>query len=319
MHTYQFATPHPLLPAFLTQPVTVITAHHCPLETTLRPVPPPDAGEDRPKRSVCCGETCENEGYGICPRCHEHTVFEADKTMDELWAEDSSLERWFPFSAQQLESLQSELAAARQQCVKLREALSVADRALELGERLDTSQDCSEGNESAAFAAMEARETIKKALAAAGSGAGESLFGPSVAIDLNTAEIIKCPRCESDHVSATPSGLHCDLCQNEWAGAGAGEAYCGQPEVRKKQDELAAALQERFGPEATANDPGREAVSVDGREFPSQLEAAKHLLWLIQRFCFYEPEREGAPADGPRFREAIKETRKFLNKTGYDV
>jgi len=59
-------------------------------------------------------------------------------------------------------------------------------------------------------------------------------------------------------------------------------------------------------------------IRVDGREFQSPLDAALHLLWLLQRLSYYEPEREGMPTDGPRFRECIIEARKLLDSLGYD-
>lgn len=43
-----------------------------------------------------------------------------------------------------------------------------------------------------------------------------------------------------------------------------------------------------------------------------------HLLWLLQRLSYYEPHREGQPADGPRFREGIREARKLLALVGYE-
>ncbi len=57
-----------------------------------------------------------------------------------------------------------------------------------------------------------------------------------------------------------------------------------------------------------------EHLTCDGREFAGPLDAALHLLWLIQRLCHYEPDCVGKPADGPRFREAIVESRKLLTK-----
>lgn len=58
---------------------------------------------------------------------------------------------------------------------------------------------------------------------------------------------------------------------------------------------------------------------VDGREFNSPLEAALHLLWLLQRLSYYEKYREGQPCDGFRFREGIIESRKLLRKLKYNV
>lgn len=60
------------------------------------------------------------------------------------------------------------------------------------------------------------------------------------------------------------------------------------------------------------------AVQCDGRTFKSPLDAALHLLWLLQRLSFYEPEREGMPCDGFRFREGIKEARKLLATLDYE-
>lgn len=61
----------------------------------------------------------------------------------------------------------------------------------------------------------------------------------------------------------------------------------------------------------------RSAVSVDGRTFATPLEASLHLLWVIQRLSYYEPHREGQPADGPRIREVIRESRKLIDQIGY--
>jgi len=61
-----------------------------------------------------------------------------------------------------------------------------------------------------------------------------------------------------------------------------------------------------------------QGIRCDGREFPSPLAAALHLLWLLQRLSFYEPHREGQPADGPRFREGIIEARKLLEALDYE-
>jgi hypothetical protein len=60
-----------------------------------------------------------------------------------------------------------------------------------------------------------------------------------------------------------------------------------------------------------------DPVVADGREFPSKLEAVLHCLWLIQRLCYFESHREGAPADGPRFREIVIESRRLLDNIGY--
>lgn len=59
-------------------------------------------------------------------------------------------------------------------------------------------------------------------------------------------------------------------------------------------------------------------MTVDGREFATPLDGALHLLWLLQRLSYYEPWREGMPADGPRFREGIREARKLLRTLGYE-
>lgn len=59
-------------------------------------------------------------------------------------------------------------------------------------------------------------------------------------------------------------------------------------------------------------------IRCDSREFPSPLDAALHLLWLLQRLSYYEPHREGMPADGPRFRQGIIEARKLLDSLGYE-
>jgi len=58
-------------------------------------------------------------------------------------------------------------------------------------------------------------------------------------------------------------------------------------------------------------------VTIDGRNFKTPLEASLHLLWLLQRLSYYEPHREGMPADGPRFRQGIIESRKLLSTIGY--
>lgn len=39
--------------------------------------------EDTPKRSACCGVTCEHEEYMRCPQCGDGTVFEADPVEPE--------------------------------------------------------------------------------------------------------------------------------------------------------------------------------------------------------------------------------------------
>jgi len=58
---------------------------------------------------------------------------------------------------------------------------------------------------------------------------------------------------------------------------------------------------------------------VDGFEFESSLDAALHLLWLLQRLSYYEKHREGQPCDGFRFREGIIASRKLLRKLKYKV
>lgn len=59
-------------------------------------------------------------------------------------------------------------------------------------------------------------------------------------------------------------------------------------------------------------------IQCDGRAFPSSLDAALHLLWLLQRLSFYEPEREGMPCDGFRFRQGIIAARKLLESLNYE-
>jgi hypothetical protein len=61
-----------------------------------------------------------------------------------------------------------------------------------------------------------------------------------------------------------------------------------------------------------------QGIKCDGRDFKSPLDAALHLLWLLQRLSFYESHREGQPADGPRFREGIIEARKLLDTLDYE-
>lgn len=58
---------------------------------------------------------------------------------------------------------------------------------------------------------------------------------------------------------------------------------------------------------------------VDGFEFDTPLDAALHLLWLLQRLSYYEKHREGQPADGFRFRQGIIASRKLLKKLNYKV
>jgi len=62
----------------------------------------------------------------------------------------------------------------------------------------------------------------------------------------------------------------------------------------------------------------RKECECDGRTFESTLDAALHLLWLLQRLSFFEPEREGQPCDGFRFRQGIIEARKLLNSLDYE-
>jgi len=57
---------------------------------------------------------------------------------------------------------------------------------------------------------------------------------------------------------------------------------------------------------------------VDGWEFYAPLDAALHLLWLLQRLSYYEKHREGQPCDGFRFREGIIAARKLLRKLKYE-
>ena len=59
-------------------------------------------------------------------------------------------------------------------------------------------------------------------------------------------------------------------------------------------------------------------IVVDGREFDSRLDAALHVLWLLQRLSYFEPSRAGQPCDGPRFREGILAARDLLNQVGYE-
>lgn len=56
---------------------------------------------------------------------------------------------------------------------------------------------------------------------------------------------------------------------------------------------------------------------VDGWEFDAPLDAALHLLWLMQRLSYYEEHREGQPCDGFRFRECVIAARKLLRKLKY--
>lgn len=59
------------------------------------------------------------------------------------------------------------------------------------------------------------------------------------------------------------------------------------------------------------------ALVVDGFEFETPLDAALHILWLLQRLSYYEKHREGQPCDGFRFREGIIASRKLLRKLKY--
>jgi hypothetical protein len=56
---------------------------------------------------------------------------------------------------------------------------------------------------------------------------------------------------------------------------------------------------------------------VDGLEFDRPLDAALHLLWLLQRLSYYEKYRAGQPCDGSRFREVIVASRQLLRKLKY--
>ena len=58
---------------------------------------------------------------------------------------------------------------------------------------------------------------------------------------------------------------------------------------------------------------------ADGFEFETPLDAALHLLWLLQRLSCYEKHREGQPCDGFRFRQGIIASRKLLRKLQYRV
>lgn len=61
------------------------------------------------------------------------------------------------------------------------------------------------------------------------------------------------------------------------------------------------------------------ALVVDGWEFDTALDAALHIVWLLQRLSYYEKWREGQPADGFRFRQGIIAGRKLLKKLNYKV
>jgi hypothetical protein len=58
---------------------------------------------------------------------------------------------------------------------------------------------------------------------------------------------------------------------------------------------------------------------VDGWQFDTPLDAALHLLWLLQRLRYYEKHREGQPCDGFRFRQGIVESRKLLRTLKYKL
>lgn len=58
---------------------------------------------------------------------------------------------------------------------------------------------------------------------------------------------------------------------------------------------------------------------IDGFIFDSPLEAALHLLWLLQRLSYYKKHREGQPCDGFRFREGIIASRILLRKIKFKV
>lgn len=64
---------------------------------------------------------------------------------------------------------------------------------------------------------------------------------------------------------------------------------------------------------------GVAPLVVDGFEFKEPLDAALHLLWLLQRLSYYEKHREGQPCDGFRFRQGIIASRKLLRKLRYKV
>jgi len=63
---------------------------------------------------------------------------------------------------------------------------------------------------------------------------------------------------------------------------------------------------------------GKKLTRIDGRLFDTPLDAALHLLWVVQRLSYYEPYREGKPTDGPRIREAICESRKLLKTLKFE-
>ena len=57
---------------------------------------------------------------------------------------------------------------------------------------------------------------------------------------------------------------------------------------------------------------------VDGFEFDTPLDAALHIIWLLQRLSEYKKECEGQPCDGFRFRQGIIAGRKLLEKLKYE-
>lgn len=56
-------------------------------------------------------------------------------------------------------------------------------------------------------------------------------------------------------------------------------------------------------------------VVIDGFEFDTPLDAACHVLWLLQRLS----HEDGRPSDGFRFREGILAGRTLLKKIKYKV
>lgn len=58
---------------------------------------------------------------------------------------------------------------------------------------------------------------------------------------------------------------------------------------------------------------------VDGWEFDTALDAALHIVWLLQRLSYCEKWRAGQPADGFRFRQGVIAGRKLLKKLNYKV
>jgi hypothetical protein len=57
---------------------------------------------------------------------------------------------------------------------------------------------------------------------------------------------------------------------------------------------------------------------VDGWEFEAPLDAALHLLWLLQRLSYSEKHRAGQPCDGFRFRQGILAARELLRQLEYE-